>query len=121
MRLARSTDVEEEPLVDGVFSGAVTRRFLGRIDVPDAAVLVVTFRDGARTGWHRHGEGQVLYVLDGTGRCGTREGDAASLAPGDLVSAPPGEWHWHGAAEGASLTHLALSFGETDWAGQVED
>jgi quercetin dioxygenase-like cupin family protein len=37
------------------------------------------------------------------------------LAPGDLVSVPPGEEHWHGAAEGGSMTHLAVSLGTTDW------
>ena len=121
MRVARAADTIEEPLVDGVFSGRVTRRLLARLEHPEVAPIVVTFHDGARTGWHRHGAGQILYVLEGSGRAGTRDEEPVPLGPGDLVYAPPGEWHWHGAAAGASLSHLALSFGQTDWLGPVED
>lgn len=79
--------------------------------------LVVTFEDGARTFWHRHTGGQVLHVIEGSGRAGSREGGEITLEPGDVVVAAPDEEHWHGAAEGGRMTHLAISIGETWWAG----
>jgi|SRR5208283_4570578 len=30
------------------------------------------------------------------------------IHPGDTVWTPPGEWHWHGAAPGHFMTHLAM-------------
>lgn len=120
MRIARSTDAKLEPMATETFSGTVRRRDLGRIAEPDGAALAVSFEPGARTDWHRHSGGQVLYVLDGTGRVGTR-GAVAEIHPGDLVEAPPDEEHWHGAATDRSVTHLALSFGETSWLEPVSD
>jgi quercetin dioxygenase-like cupin family protein len=77
--------------------------------------LVVTFSDGARSHWHAHGGGQVLHVIDGEGLVQSRRGDPVQLRPGDIVVAEPGEEHWHGAAPGASMRHLAVSLGETRW------
>ena len=121
MRVARSSQIDEEPLTEGQFSGPVARPFLGRLDRPEGAALLVQFPHGARPGWHRHAGGQVLFVVDGAGRVGTRDGQTAALGVGDLVYAPPGEEHWHGAAEGSDMRHLALSLGETEWLGLVEE
>jgi len=121
MRIARKSDANVEAVEQGQFSGPVTRQDLGRIPSPDAAALIVTFRDGARTGWHRHDAGQVMFVLEGSGRACARDKEPVAIAPGDMVYAAPGEEHWHGAAPGSSLTHFALSFGESDWLGAVED
>jgi quercetin dioxygenase-like cupin family protein len=121
MRIARSAEAELEPMATDTFAGMVRRRDLGRIGAPDGAALAVSFDAGARTDWHRHAGGQVLYVVDGAGRVGTRDGQIAEVGPGDLVEAPPDEEHWHGASADAALTHLALSFGETTWLEPVGD
>ena len=121
MRIARTSETALEPMASDTFSGTVRRRDLGRIGAPDGAALAVSFEPGARTYWHRHSHGQVLYVIDGTARVGTRDGEVAAVRPGDLVEAPPGEEHWHGAAEDAPMTHVALSFGETIWLERVSD
>jgi quercetin dioxygenase-like cupin family protein len=72
----------------------------------------VTFLAGARTNWHTHAVGQVLYVLSGVGRY-QLEGEAPHvLLPGDTVIIPPGARHWHGGAPDHMMTHLAMS--ETD-------
>jgi len=73
----------------------------------------VMFSPGGRTFWHSHAAGQVLIV----GRDGHRE----RLNPGDVVWAPPGEVHWHGAAPESFINHTAISLGLTDWAEQVDD
>jgi quercetin dioxygenase-like cupin family protein len=48
--------------------------------------------------WHRHANGQTLYVTEGVCRTQSRGGDVLEAYPGDVVWCPPGEWHWHGAA-----------------------
>lgn len=115
MRIARGSEVAPEPMATDTFSGTVRRRDLGRIEAPPGTALAVSFEPGARTDWHRHSHGQVLYVVEGEGRVGTRDGQVASVGVGDLVEAPPGEEHWHGASAHRPVTHVALSFGETTW------
>lgn len=121
MRIARTSATELEPMATDTFSGTVRRRDLGRIGALEGSALAVSFEAGVRTSWHRHSAGQVLYVLEGEGRVCTRDGDVAEIGAGDLVEAPPGEEHWHGAAEHAPVTHLALSFGETEWLEPVSE
>jgi quercetin dioxygenase-like cupin family protein len=120
MRIARTSEIALEPMTTDTFSGTVRRRELGPIGAPAGSAFAVSFEAGARTDWHRHGGGQVLFVLEGTGRAGTRDGEVADIGVGDLVEAPPGEEHWHGASPHAAMTHLALSFGETTWLERVD-
>ena len=115
MRIARSSEIPLQPMATDTFSGTVRRRDLGPIGVPEGTALAVSFEAGVRTSWHRHSGGQVLFVLEGAARVGTRDGEPAELGVGDLAETPPGEEHWHGAAASAPMTHLALSFGETVW------
>jgi quercetin dioxygenase-like cupin family protein len=49
----------------------------------------------------------------------TRDGDRHMLHPGDVVWAPPGEEHWHGAAPDSSVAHTAISLGVTEWGEEV--
>ena len=85
MRIARTADVAQEPMGTDTFSGTVRRRELGPIDALNGVALAVSFDAGARTYWHRHSGGQVLYVVEGNGRVGTRDGAIAEIAVGDLV------------------------------------
>ena len=121
MRIARASNAAEIPMDAEHFSGPASRRELGNIDALHGSAILVSFEAGTRNSWHRHGGGQVLYVLQGLGRVGTRTGEAVELRPGDLVYAAPDEEHWHGAAEGQPMTHLALSFGETEFLEPVRD
>ena len=41
---------------------------------PGAGIFRVFFEPGARTNWHTHPEGQILYVVTGEGRAGTEGG-----------------------------------------------
>lgn len=70
--------------------------------------LVVTFEPGARTHWHTHPLGQVIYVLSGCGRAQTEGGPVIELRPGDVVRFAPGDRHWHGAAPETGMVHLAF-------------
>lgn len=120
MRVSRSADTPEAPFDADTFSGPVTRRDHGAIGMPAGTALVVRFPPGARTHWHSHPGGQLLYVTEGRGRVGTRDGRIEEIGPGDVVIVPPDEEHWHGAVAAEGVAHLALSFGATAWSEPVD-
>jgi quercetin dioxygenase-like cupin family protein len=68
----------------------------------------VHFTPGARTAWHTHPYGQTIYVTEGIGRCQRRGGPIETIRPGDRVYFEPDENHWHGAAPGRLMTHVAM-------------
>jgi len=84
-------------------------------------VNAVFFEPGARTHWHAHEQGQVLYVTHGEGFVRRRDGAGGRIAAGDVVHIAPGEEHWHGAAPASFLLHVAISLGDTDWRAPVDD
>jgi len=90
-----------------------------------ASAATVTFEPGARTAWHTHPLGQTLIVTAGCGRAQRLGGPIEEIRPGDVVWFPPGEKHWHGAAPGTALTHIAiqkqLDGKVVDWMEQVTD
>lgn len=81
----------------------------------------VFFAPGARTHWHSHDGGQVLHVLAGEGHACLRGGEPETIRAGDVVFFEPGEEHWHGAAAGSYLLHMAISLGGHDWLEAVAD
>ncbi len=108
------------------FTGAV--RIDPLFQAPEPARVVgaaVTFEPGARTAWHSHPLGQTLIVMAGSGRV-QRWGDSIlKIHPGDVIWAPPGEKHWHGAAPTTAVTHIAiqeaLNGSAADWMEKVSD
>lgn len=101
---------------DEHFTGAV---FFGPLSaVPDRGLnaLGVLFEPGARTDWHTHPNGQVLYISSGAGKVQTETGETVRVSAGDVVYSPAGEKHWHGATESSYLMHLSLTTGgPTEW------
>lgn len=85
----------------------------------------VTFEPGARTAWHTHPLGQMLIVVSGLGRAQRDGGPVEEIRPGDIVWFAPDERHWHGAAPGVAMTHIALQEVKdgkvVDWLEQVTD
>jgi quercetin dioxygenase-like cupin family protein len=70
--------------------------------------LRVSFEPGARTAWHTHPLGQVLHILSGVGRVQRAGEPVRTVKPGDTVTIEPGERHWHGAAPGHAMVHIAM-------------
>ena len=68
----------------------------------------VSFEPGARTAWHTHPMGQALHVLAGVGLVQLKGEAAQTIRPGDTVWIEAGEVHWHGAAPGRTMVHLAI-------------
>lgn len=85
------------------------------------ATATVLFTPGARTYWHSHEYGQVLFVARGRGVVVNREGESRSIVSGDIVHASPGEIHWHGGSSESFMVHTAVSLGETKWLGEVSE
>lgn len=75
---------------------------------------------------HSHALGQTLLITEGTALIGTRDGTVIAARPGDVVYTPPGEEHWHGAAPGTFMVHIAMYEGTADgdgatWLERVTD
>ena len=68
----------------------------------------VTFEPGARTAWHIHPLGQTLIVTAGCGWVQSSGGPVEEIRPGDVISCPPREKHWHGATPTTAMTHIAI-------------
>jgi quercetin dioxygenase-like cupin family protein len=102
--------------LDSPFKGTDPARVTGAI---------VSFEPGARTAWHTHPLGQTLIVTAGCGWVQSWGGAVEEVRPGDLVWFPPGEKHWHGAAQTIAMTHIAiqeqLDGKAVDWMEKVSD
>ena len=85
----------------------------------------VTFEPGARTAWHTHPLGQTLIVTAGFGWVQQEGGPIEEIHPGDVISIPPGEKHWHGATPTTAMTHIAIQEAldgkAVDWLEKVSD
>jgi quercetin dioxygenase-like cupin family protein len=68
---------------------------------------------------------QTLIVTAGRGRVRNWGGSIEEIRPGDVVWAPPGEKHWHGAALTTAMTHRSIVdqlYGKVaDWMEKVSD
>lgn len=107
MRVERKSTIKNPP---EQFTGDV---WLDPVAVPQddgqqAGAGIVRFAPGARTAWHSHPGGQTLRILEGIARIQSRGGEIVEARPGDIIYTPPGEEHWHGAAEDAFMVHLAV-------------
>lgn len=91
------------------FTGSV---YIDTVADPDDGQRInggnVHFTPGARTAWHKHPNGQIIYVLEGVGRCQRQGGPVEEIRPGDRVFFEPEELHWHGAAPDRFMVHLTL-------------
>ncbi len=91
------------------FTGETWMEELGTLHTPTPTrILRVTFAPGARTAWHTHPLGQVLHILDGVARIGCEGKPVREAHAGDSVEIMPNERHWHGAAPGRVMSHLAV-------------
>jgi len=92
------------------FTGSVTvDPFYGPNEQTSNGGGLVTFEPGARSAWHTHPGGQTLIVMSGTGWVQEEGGAKREIKPGDVVWAPPGVKHWHGATTANSMSHIAIT------------
>lgn len=85
----------------------------------------VTFEHKARTNWHSHTNGQILFVIEGIGYYQELGNQIQIIQKGDVVKIPKGVKHWHGASHQSSMRHIALiteyDTDKTDWYEPVSD
>jgi 4-carboxymuconolactone decarboxylase len=83
----------------------------------------VRFAPRARTHWHAHSGTQILLVQEGRCRFQREGHPVEEHEAGTAIRIPPGERHWHGAAPGGMMTHVAINLDNerTDWTGPVTD
>ena len=93
----------------------ITRR------LPPTQLNVAAVRFAPRTAWHSRERGQTLYVTEGRGLVQARGQQITELNPGDVVFAPDGEQHWHGASPHHFMTHLSVTEGAPHWEPHVTD
>ncbi len=126
MDIKRSGSQPSTKLPAEYFTGTVRIDPLFEAHDPSRATgLSVTFEPGARTAWHSHPLGQTLIVTAGCGLVQHWGGRIEEIRPGDVVSIPPGEKHWHGATPTTAMTHIAIQErldGKTaNWMEKVSD
>jgi|SRR5882757_2604495 len=109
------THPESTPAPADRFTGQVYVDELVIADTPSRLrAFSVHFTPGARSAWHRHPYGQILHVLEGIGRVQAEGGLLQEIRAGDTVLTLPNEYHWHGAAPGHFMTHIAMQEADDD-------
>lgn len=109
MKIKRDQDRVRSDGSDKTFTGSVEQTLL-HSPVPPARTIsgLNTFSPGARTVWHTHPLGQILYVVSGVGRVQVWGEPAQEIRAGDTVWFAPGEKHWHGASPDESMAHVSI-------------
>ena len=91
----------------------------------DTQAYDVKFPAKARTYWHSHPGGQLLFVTSWNGYYQEKDKPARLLQKGDVVEIPVNVVHWHGAAPDSEFVHLGVSCrtdkGPAKWFGAVTD
>ena len=76
-------------------SGAVTRQsILSAADSKQLSFTLLSFAPGAENAWHTHTGDQVVLVVQGRARVGTRD-EERSVTANEVVLFPAGEVHFH--------------------------
>jgi len=85
----------------------------------------VTFEPKARTNWHSHKSGQILFVIEGIGYYQEKGKPIQLIQKGDVVKIPKNVKHWHGASHQSQMRHIAMitdyDKDKTEWFEPVSD
>jgi len=120
MKVIKIDQVEKVPSTNPLFTGPAT---IQRIVNPDLSknflIWQVNFGRGVRNTSHSHRIEQILIVTEGSGIVAT-EKEEITVGPGDIIVFPAGEQHWHGAAKGATFSHIYVTSPDSKMT-QLED
>ena len=99
------------------FTGTIQRL----TEKPPGVIAYIHFDAGARTKWHVHEKGQLVYVEEGVGLAQEKGGPIIELHAGEAIWCPPGVSHWHGAAPDKGGTQFNVTLGGITWLDPVTD
>ena len=109
MKIINIKDVPKDELDLPVFTGRVIRQSpVKDDDGSDLSIDYIHFPKGVRNKFHTHSNDQVLLVTHGRGTVATEEGEF-DVTEGDIIYAPAGEKHWHGAQPDFEFTHISIT------------
>lgn len=113
MKVVNLKDVPEQKLNKSLFTGEVTRQSpVTDEEGSDLSIDYVHFPEGIRNEFHHHENDQVLIVTEGQGFVETKE-QKVEVREGDVIWAPAGEVHRHGAIPGHKCTHISVTRAKT--------
>jgi quercetin dioxygenase-like cupin family protein len=99
--------------------------FIGNIqrltETPPGQITYIHFDAGARTRWHVHEKGQLVFVEEGVGLEQQKGGPVREIHAGEVIWCPPGVPHWHGAAPDKAGTQYNVTRGKIEWLDQVTE
>ncbi len=108
---------QPQPGSDPNFTGVVTP-----MDAKDVTAGRRNFAAGARTAWHSHDKGQLIYAESGRMRTGRRGQPFKEYDAGGSEYTPPNVEHWHGATTKEPLVQVNIQFGgTTKWLTKTTD
>jgi quercetin dioxygenase-like cupin family protein len=111
------TGYAQPPADDPRFTGISTV-----LEAKDLSVARRRFEPGARSAWHSHDNGQLLFVEQGRMRTQKRGQAVRELGVGESDYTAPKVEHWHGAVPQTHLIQVNVGFsGETRWLQKVSD
>ena len=111
--LAQQNEAEDDPRFTGPSAS---------LDTEGLRVSRRHFEAGARSAWHRHPYGQLLFVEEGRARTQKRGATMREMNVGDSDYTGPNVEHWHGAAPDVPFIQVAVGFGEgIEWFDKVTD
>ena len=104
-------------------------RFTGFSESLDTEGLRVShrrFEAGARSAWHYHSGGQLLFVEEGRARTQKRGGAMREMGVGEADYTDARVEHWHGAAPDVHFIQVATGISDgiewtTEWLDKVTD
>ena len=80
------------------------------------------FEAAARSNWHAHEGGQLLFVEEGRMRVQIEGAAMKEIVKGESMYLPGGVAHWHGAIPAQPATQLSVTFGPgIKWMEKVTD
>jgi len=92
------------------------------LDGKDLSAARRRFEPGARSAWHTHDNGQLLFVQEGRMRTQKRGQAMKELGVGESDYTGPRIEHWHGAVPQSHLIQINVGFGgETRWLQRTTD
>jgi quercetin dioxygenase-like cupin family protein len=109
--LTMSLAAAQQPAATGTdpnFTGVVTT-----MDAADITGGRRKFEAGARTAWHSHDKGQLIYAESGRMRTGRRNQPFKEYEAGGSEYTAPNVEHWHGATPNGPLVQVNIQFGGT--------